>query len=84
MDFLKSLVPAVISGEVATEHGGGLHRETGPRLLRMKRMGLLAMGHTIEEDPVDPVMEIDPDIVSSRPARSTRTRLRGTSDITVY
>uniref|UniRef100_A0A3Q1ITR4 Uncharacterized protein n=1 Tax=Anabas testudineus TaxID=64144 RepID=A0A3Q1ITR4_ANATE len=52
MEFLKSLVPAVISGEGATEHGGALPRETGPRLLRMKRMGLLAMGQTIEEDPV--------------------------------
>lgn len=84
MEFLKSLVPSVISGEGATEHGGALPRETGPRLLRMKRMGLLAMGHTIEEDLVDPVIEIDPEIGSSRPARSTRTRLKGTSDSTAY
>uniref|UniRef100_A0A7N6BBU3 Furry homolog, like n=2 Tax=Anabas testudineus TaxID=64144 RepID=A0A7N6BBU3_ANATE len=77
MEFLKSLVPAVISGEGATEHGGALPRETGPRLLRMKRMGLLAMGQTIEEDPVDPVIEIDPEIGTSRPLRSTRTRLKG-------
>ena len=27
-----------------------LPRDTGPRLLRMKRLGLLTMGHTIEED----------------------------------
>ncbi|XP_026200821.1 protein furry homolog-like isoform X4 [Anabas testudineus] len=43
----------------------------------MKRMGLLAMGQTIEEDPVDPVIEIDPEIGTSRPLRSTRTRLKG-------
>lgn len=84
MEFLKSLVPAVISGEGATEHGGALPRETGPRLLRMKRMGLLAMGQTIEEDLVDPVLEIDPEIGSSRPAHSTRTRFRGTDDRIVY
>ncbi|KAK2835880.1 hypothetical protein Q5P01_016364 [Channa striata] len=77
MEFLKSLVPAVISGEGASEHGAGLPRETGPRLLRMKRMGLLAMGQTIEEDPVGPVIDVEPGIVSSRPARSDRTRLKG-------
>uniref|UniRef100_A0A665T882 Furry homolog, like n=1 Tax=Echeneis naucrates TaxID=173247 RepID=A0A665T882_ECHNA len=49
MEFLKSLVPAVISGEVTSEHGGALARDTGPRLLRMKRLGLLAMGQAIEE-----------------------------------
>ncbi|XP_078141897.1 protein furry homolog-like isoform X4 [Centroberyx gerrardi] len=71
MEFLRSLVPAVISGEGPIEHGGALPRETGPRLLRMKRLGLLAMGQTIEEDPVDPVTS------SSRPARSIRTHLKG-------
>ncbi|XP_026200829.1 protein furry homolog-like isoform X10 [Anabas testudineus] len=81
MEFLKSLVPAVISGEGATEHGGALPRETGPRLLRMKRMGLLAMGQTIEEDPVDPVIEIDPEIGTSRPLRSTRTRLKASTPV---
>ncbi|XP_071201898.1 protein furry homolog-like isoform X6 [Salvelinus alpinus] len=49
MEFLRSLVPAVISGDVGTvESGGALPRETGPRLLRMKR--LLAIGQTTEED----------------------------------
>ncbi|XP_029563417.1 protein furry homolog-like isoform X7 [Salmo trutta] len=49
MEFLRSLVPAVISGDVgAVESGGALPRETGPRLLRMKR--LLAIGQTTEED----------------------------------
>ncbi|KAJ7986512.1 hypothetical protein DPEC_G00340640 [Dallia pectoralis] len=51
MEFLRSLVPASISGEGgAMDTGGALPRETGPRLLRMKRLGLLAMGQTIEED----------------------------------
>uniref|UniRef100_A0A4W6EDW8 Furry homolog, like n=1 Tax=Lates calcarifer TaxID=8187 RepID=A0A4W6EDW8_LATCA len=66
MEFLKSLVPAVISGEGPTEHGGALAKETGPRLLRIKRLGLLAMGQTIEEGPVDPMLEVDPGTGSSR------------------
>ncbi|XP_044217860.1 protein furry homolog-like isoform X7 [Thunnus albacares] len=77
MEFLKSLVPAVISGEGPIEHGGALPRETGPRLLRMKRLGLLAMGQTIEEDPVDMLMEVDPVIGSSRAASSNKSRLKG-------
>lgn len=76
MEFLKSLVPAVISGEGPLEHGTASPRETGPRLLR-KRFGLLAMGQTIEEDPVDVVMEVDSGIGSSRPVGSYRTHLRG-------
>lgn len=66
------------------EHGGALPRETGPRLLRMKRLGLLVMGQTIEEDPVDAMIEVDPGIGSSSPARSNRTRLKGTSDSAAY
>ncbi|XP_029905852.1 LOW QUALITY PROTEIN: protein furry homolog-like [Myripristis murdjan] len=71
MEFLKSLVPAVISGDGPIEHGGALPRETGPRLLRMKRLGLLAMGQTIDEDQVDPATS------SSRLARPSRRRLKG-------
>ncbi len=33
MEFLRSLVPAVISGEGPFEHGGAVHKDTGPRLL---------------------------------------------------
>lgn len=76
MEFLKSLVPAVISGDGPSDHGGALPRETGPRLLRMKRLGLLAMGQTIEED----VVEVNPGTASSRPILSYRARLKGTSD----
>lgn len=80
MEFLRSLVPAAISGEGPIEHGGALPRETGPRLLRMKRLGLLAMGQTIEEDPVDAMIKVDLGTGSSRPARSNRTRLKGTTN----
>ncbi|KAG8003464.1 Protein furry-like protein-like [Nibea albiflora] len=80
MDFLKSLVPAVISGEGPIEHGGALPKDTGPRLLRMKRLGLLVMGQTIDEDPVDPMMEVDPGIGSSRPARN-RARLKASAPV---
>lgn len=79
MEFLRSLVPAAISGEGPIEHGGALPRETGPRLLRMKRLGLLVMGQTIEEDPVEPI-ESDPEICSSRPGHGNRTRLKGTTN----
>ncbi|KAK6313975.1 hypothetical protein J4Q44_G00154340 [Coregonus suidteri] len=49
MEFLRSLVPAVISGDGGVvESGGALPRETGPRLLRMKR--LLAIGQTTDQD----------------------------------
>ncbi|XP_072295543.1 protein furry homolog-like isoform X5 [Eucyclogobius newberryi] len=54
MEFLKSLVPASMSGDAAVgDHSAG-SKETGPRLLRMRRLGLLAMGHTIEEDTPEP------------------------------
>lgn len=79
MDFLKSLVPAVISGEGSAEHGGTEPREPGPRLLRVKRLGLLTMGQTIEEDLVDPVTKQDPGIGFSRHTRSNHTRLKGTN-----
>ncbi|XP_029606709.1 protein furry homolog-like isoform X4 [Salmo trutta] len=69
MEFLRSLVPAAISWDGgALESGGGLPRETGPRLLRMKRLGLLAMGQTIEEDQEGLVSTS-----TTRPVRSNRT-----------
>jgi len=78
MEFLKSLVPGVLSGEGPVEHGVSSPKEPGPRLLRMKRLGLLAMGQTLEEDPVDPVIKVDAGMKSARPARSDQTRLKGT------
>ncbi|KAM4547917.1 protein furry homolog-like isoform 5-T5 [Odontesthes bonariensis] len=77
MEFLKSLVPGVISGEGPVEHGASSPKEPGPRLLRMKRLGLLAMGQTIEEDPVDPVIKVGAGMKSARPARISQTRLKG-------
>lgn len=82
MEFLKSLVPAVISGEGAVEHGGAVPKEPGPRLLRMKRLGLLVMGQTIDEDPVDSLMQVYPGVSSSRPGPSNRANLKGTTDTT--
>nr|XP_054590835.1 protein furry homolog-like isoform X2 [Nothobranchius furzeri] len=77
MDFLKSLVPAVISGEAPVEHGVILPKESGPRLLRMKRLGLLTMGQTIEEDPVDPVIKVHSRMSSSRP----QTRVKASAPV---
>jgi len=78
MEFFKSLVPTSISisGDAAMGHhggggGGGLPRDTGPRLLRMKRLGLLAMGHAIEED------EPGTQPGGTRPPRTNRSRLKG-------
>jgi len=53
------------------EHWGVLPRDTGPRLLGIRRLGLLAMGQTIEEVPADPVPGVDP-------GRWNRTGLKGT------
>ncbi|XP_061593947.1 protein furry homolog-like isoform X4 [Cololabis saira] len=77
MEFLKSLVPAAISGEGTVEHGGSLPKEPGTRLLRMKRLGLLAMGQTVEEELVDPVVNANAGISSSRLVHSSQTRLKG-------
>lgn len=78
MEFLKSLVPAAISGEGPVEHGGSSPKEPGTRLLRMKRLGLLAMGQTIEEDPVDPGINSNAGMSSSRLGLSNQTRFKGT------
>ncbi|KTG43896.1 hypothetical protein cypCar_00020228 [Cyprinus carpio] len=51
MEFLKSLVPTVISGDgglPATDAGGVCPRETGPRLLRVKR--LVSQANEEEQD----------------------------------
>ncbi|KAM6920926.1 protein furry homolog-like isoform 5-T5 [Xenentodon cancila] len=81
MEFLKSLVPAAISGEGPVEHGGSLPKESGTRLLRMKRLGLLAMGQTVEEDLVDPVINSFAGMSSSRLAHSSQTRLKASTPV---
>ncbi len=72
MEFLKSLVPTVISGDgglPATDAGGVWPRETGPRLLRMKR--LVSQANEEEQDVSG---------LTSRPAvRLQRYRAKGTS-----
>lgn len=77
MEFLKSLVPAVISGEGSAELFGALPRETGPRLISIKRLGLMVMGQTVDEDPVDHLATIDPGLNSSRPARRNQSPQKG-------
>ncbi|KAM4575147.1 protein furry homolog-like isoform 2-T2 [Fundulus diaphanus] len=81
MEFLKSLVPAVISGDGSVDHGGSSPREPGPRLLRMKRLGLLAMGQTIEENPVDPDIKEHARASSSRLANSNHSRLKASTPV---
>lgn len=76
MEFLKSLVPVIISGE----QEGAVPRDTGSRLLHMKRLGLLVMGHTIDEDQVPQVIAVDPRISSSKPGCNNRSHLKGTTE----
>lgn len=49
MEFLKRVVPSSISGEVVLDVGGTL-RDSAPRLLKMRRVSLLSLGQTIDED----------------------------------
>ncbi|XP_051889343.1 protein furry homolog-like isoform X5 [Pristis pectinata] len=48
MDFLKRVVPAVVSGEVVLDVER-TDRDSVPRLLKMRRLSLLSVGHTTEE-----------------------------------
>ncbi|XP_065113196.1 protein furry homolog-like isoform X3 [Paramisgurnus dabryanus] len=53
MEFFKSLVPTVISGDggmPASDAGGVWLRDTGPRLLRMKRLGVQTVAQVNEEE----------------------------------
>lgn len=79
MEFLKSLVPAVISGEGSAEQFGALPRETGPRLISIKRLGFLAMGQTVDEDPLYHAAA-DPGLSSSRSARRNQSPQKGTAN----
>lgn len=81
MEFLRSLVPAVISGDGSAEQFGALPRETGPRLISIKRLGFLAMGQTVDEDPLDCVAAVDPGLRSSRSARRNQSPQKGTAKL---
>ncbi|XP_042697806.2 protein furry homolog-like isoform X3 [Chrysemys picta bellii] len=48
MEFLKKVVPAVISGDVVLDIGSTI--ESSPRLLKMRRVSLLSLGQTIDEE----------------------------------
>ncbi|KAL4635429.1 hypothetical protein GN956_G14687 [Arapaima gigas] len=77
LDWLsaQSLVPTAVSADVALETGAGPPvRESGPRLLRVKRLGLLSMGHTIEESP-------DGSVWSPRLTRSNWNRLKASAPV---
>ncbi|XP_073464568.1 protein furry homolog-like isoform X2 [Aquarana catesbeiana] len=49
MDFLRWVVPSSVSGEVVLDVGSTM-RESSPRLLKMRRVSLLSLGQTIDED----------------------------------
>ncbi|TRZ00737.1 hypothetical protein DNTS_035695 [Danionella cerebrum] len=71
MEFLKSLVPTVISGESGlppVDVGSVGSREPGPRLLRMKRL----ISQTIEEEHDGPAQAARPVV------RLQRHRFKGT------
>ncbi|XP_073198196.1 protein furry homolog-like isoform X2 [Lepidochelys kempii] len=48
MEFFKKVVPAVISGDVVLDIGSTI--ESSPRLLKMRRVSLLSLGQTIDEE----------------------------------
>lgn len=76
MEFLKSLVPVIIS----REQDEAAPRDTGSRLLHMKRLSLLVMGHTIDEDQVPQVIALDPRTSSSKPGCNNRSHLKGITE----
>lgn len=58
MEFLKKIVPTVASGEVVLD-AGSTARESSPRLLKMRRVRLFSLGHTIDEDEETHVLHPD-------------------------
>ncbi|XP_067993759.1 protein furry homolog-like isoform X8 [Melanerpes formicivorus] len=71
MEFLKKIVPTV-SGDVVLDAGSAA-RETSPRLLRMRRVRLFALGQTIDEDEEAHV--VHPDYTSTPPSRVNKRRV---------
>ncbi|XP_074722252.1 protein furry homolog-like isoform X10 [Strix uralensis] len=58
MEFLKKIVPTVISGDVVLDVGS-TSRESSPRLLKMRRVRLFSLGQTIDEDEETHVLHPD-------------------------
>lgn len=49
MDFLKRVVPPVLSGDVVLDTGDSF-QERFPRLLKMKRLSLLSSEKTVDQE----------------------------------
>ncbi|KAM6362280.1 protein furry homolog-like isoform 1-T1 [Alca torda] len=72
MEFLKKIVPTVISGDVVVDVGSTA-RESSPRLLKMRRVRLFSLGQTIDEDEETHVLH--PDYTSTPPSRVNKRRV---------
>ncbi|KAM9660799.1 protein furry homolog-like isoform 7-T7 [Morphnus guianensis] len=72
MEFLKKIVPTVVSGDVVPDVGSTA-RESSPRLLKMRRVRLFSLGQTIDED--DETHVLHPDYTSTPPSRVNKRRV---------
>ncbi|XP_075356145.1 protein furry homolog-like isoform X2 [Mycteria americana] len=72
MEFLKKIVPTVVSGDVVLDVGTTAS-ESSPRLLKMRRVRLFSLGQTIDEDGETHVLH--PDYTSTPPSRVNKRRV---------
>ncbi|XP_069646654.1 protein furry homolog-like isoform X3 [Haliaeetus albicilla] len=72
MEFLKKIVPTVVSGDVVPDVGSTA-RESSPRLLKMRRVRLFSLGQTIDED--DETHVLHPDYTSTPHSRVNKRRV---------
>ncbi|XP_061847886.1 protein furry homolog-like isoform X6 [Colius striatus] len=72
MEFLKKIVPTVVSGDVVPDVRSTA-RESSPRLLKMRRVRLFSLGQTIDEDEETHVLH--PDYTSTPPSRVNKRRV---------
>ncbi|XP_014801041.1 PREDICTED: protein furry homolog-like [Calidris pugnax] len=72
MEFLKKIVPTVASGDVVLDVGS-TPRESSPRLLKMRRVRLFALGQTIDED--EETHGLHPAYTSTPPSRVNKRRV---------
>ncbi|XP_075608312.1 protein furry homolog-like isoform X7 [Balearica regulorum gibbericeps] len=72
MEFLKKIVPTVVSGDVVLDVGSTA-RESSPRLLKMRRVRLCSLGQTIDED--EETHALHPDYTSTPPSRVNKRRV---------
>ncbi|KAM6073366.1 protein furry homolog-like isoform 3-T3 [Theristicus caerulescens] len=72
MEFLKKIVPTVVSGDVVLDVGTTA-RESSPRLLKMRRVRLFSLGQTIDEDEETHVLH--PGYTSTPPSRVNKRRV---------